>query len=181
MKALASRISPRSRAHSPPSSVEGAGFVIAHKSQLWLDGKPFRFASLNAPELLDGDVNGAFEVKDTMATFASSSGDGFGPCTVTRTYTLRITSARVGRGHVNGWSEKQGNWEWDEGRMREFDLGLDEARKRGVKLIIPLINNDCGCERSDAGRGLTRAAETTNWVGDTSDLIKMVRSGGLSR
>jgi hypothetical protein len=35
---------------------------------------------------------------------------------------------------------------WDEDRMKEMDLVLDEARKAGVKLIIPIINQDTGDE-----------------------------------
>ena len=64
--------------HSP-------SFVTARDGSLFLDGQPFRFASLNAPELLDGDVNGPFEWRDTM----QSLGMGFAR-SVTRTYTLRV-------------------------------------------------------------------------------------------
>jgi hypothetical protein len=45
---------------------------------------------LNAPELLDGDVNGPFEVRDTFASLAAENAFG---TAVTRTYTLRV---RVG-------------------------------------------------------------------------------------
>ncbi|KAK4702672.1 mannan endo-1,4-beta-mannosidase, partial [Phenoliferia sp. Uapishka_3] len=84
---------------------------------------------------------------------------------VTRTYTLRIKSGRVGRGHINGWREDWGDWEWDGDRLREFDQVLDEAYKAGVRLIIPIINQDYG-------------GEDTNWVGNTTDLIRMRK--GLS-
>jgi hypothetical protein len=62
-------------------------FITARDSSLWLGTRPYRFASLNAPELLDGDVNGQFEWEDTMETFAAEG--GFSRA-VTRTYTLRV-------------------------------------------------------------------------------------------
>lgn len=64
-------------------------FVQRQGSQLVLDGQPFRFASLNAPELLDGDCNQKFEVSDTMQTFGMRG--AFGGVPVTRTYTLRVS------------------------------------------------------------------------------------------
>lgn len=52
---------------------------------------------------------------------------------------------------------------WDEDRLKEMDLVLAEAGKFGVRLIIPLVNQDTG--------------EDTNWVGSMADLIRM-RKGG---
>ncbi|BGP13851.1 hypothetical protein JCM10213v2_001789 [Rhodosporidiobolus nylandii] len=130
-------------------------FVERRGSQLFLAGRPFRFASLNAPELLDGDVNGPFEVKDTFAALAAENGFG---TAVTRTYTLRIKSKNIGRGHINGWSTEWNDWMWDSGRLAEFDLVLAEAAKAGVKLIIPIVNQDTG--------------EDSNWVGSTADLTR---------
>lgn len=168
-----------------------SSFVQARNGSLWLEGRPYCFASLNSPELLDGDVNQEFEVDDTMQSIAM----GFGR-PVTRTYTLRIKSVyfsspfrsmaisrlhgdlygqsdaarcdrsgRVGRGHINGWNASWGDWEWDEGRLVEFDYVLDSAKRHGVKLIIPIINQDFG-------------DESTNWVGNTRNLIAMKK--GLS-
>lgn len=54
-----------------------------------LDGNAFRFASLNAPELLDGDCNQQYEVTNTMETFGKEG--SFGGVGVTRTYTLRVS------------------------------------------------------------------------------------------
>ncbi|GAA5830273.1 hypothetical protein JCM11251_001289 [Rhodosporidiobolus azoricus] len=130
-------------------------FVERHGSQLTLAGKPFRFASFNAPELLDGDVNGRFEVEDTFASLAAPNGFG---TAVTRTYTLRIKSKNIGRGHINGWSSEWNDWMWDGGRLEEMDFVLAEAAKRGVKLIIPIVNQDTG--------------EDSNWVGSTADLTR---------
>ncbi|GAA5945121.1 uncharacterized protein JCM15063_006526 [Sporobolomyces koalae] len=131
-------------------------FVQRQGSQLVLDGQPFRFASLNAPELLDGECNQQFEVIDTMETFGKAG--AFGGVPVTRTYTLRLKSQNIARGHINGWNREWNDWEWDSDRMREMDFVLAEAAKHGVRLIIPIINQDTG--------------DDTNWVGSTADLIK---------
>ena len=92
---------------------------------------------------------------------------GFGR-PVTRTYTLRIKSGRVGRGHINGWNAEWGDWEWDEGRLVEFDYVLDSAKRHGVKLIVPIINQDFG-------------DESTNWVGNTRNLIAMKKGISLEQ
>ncbi|GAA6044812.1 hypothetical protein NBRC10513_004659 [Rhodotorula toruloides] len=130
-------------------------FVERRGSDLYLGGQKFRFASLNAPELLDGDVNGPFEVRDTFAALAAEGAFG---TAVTRTYTLRIKSKNIGRGHINGWSNQWNDWMWDTGRLKEMDLVLAEAAKAGVKLIIPIVNQDTG--------------EDSNWVGSTADLTR---------
>lgn len=59
--------------------------VVRQGSQLMLAGRPFRFSSLNAPELFDASANGRFEHRDTMLTFKL----GFA-CPTTRTYTLSV-------------------------------------------------------------------------------------------
>lgn len=58
----------------------------------------------------------------------------------------QVKSGRIGRGHINGFSTEWGDWMWDSDRLREMDVVLDEAYKAGVKLIIPLINDDTGEE-----------------------------------
>lgn len=45
---------------------------------------------------------------------------------------------------------------WDEDRMKEMDLVLDEARKAGVKLIIPIINQDTGDESVSPSHSLAQ-------------------------
>lgn len=147
----------------PPAKIEmsessKSSFITARNSTLYLNSTPFRFASLNAPELLDGDVNSQFEVRDTMQSFSMPG--AFGRA-VTRTYTLRINSKNIHRGHIKGWNEEWNDWEWDGDRLKEFDFVLAEASKSGVKLIIPIINQDFG-------------SEDTNWVGNFADLIRMV-------
>lgn len=62
--------------------------VTARGGDLWLGGQKFRFTSLCAPELLDGDTNGEFEVDDTFRTLGAANGFARG---VTRTYTLRVS------------------------------------------------------------------------------------------
>ncbi|GAA5859544.1 hypothetical protein JCM5353_006319, partial [Sporobolomyces roseus] len=69
-----------------------------------------------------------------------------------------IKSKNIGRGHINGWNKEWNDWEWDSGRLQEMDFVLAEAERHGVKLIIPILNQDTG--------------EDSNWVGSTADLIK---------
>lgn len=95
---------------TPASPAAGLGqFAVIHNGALELaDGTPFRFASLNAPELLDGDE---FEVEDTFRTLA-----GFGR-RVTRCYTLKVsgTSPHLGDGgHVRGWDAQGQDWIYHE-------------------------------------------------------------------
>ncbi|GAA95566.1 glycoside hydrolase family 5 protein [Mixia osmundae IAM 14324] len=126
-------------------------FVIKRNGQLWHESVPYRFASFNAPELLDNDV---WEVKDTMRTLSGFSRR------VTRTYTLQVKSWRVSRGHINAWSETRQDWEYDEAHFVKIDHVLALARQYQVKLIIPIINQDYG-------------QEGTNWVGNFTDLIRL--------
>ena len=89
-------------------------FVVVRDGQLQLDnGVPFRFASMNAPELLECHE---FEVEDTMRTLT-----GFGR-RVTRTYTLRIkgTSRYVGDAvHIEGWDAQKQDWIYSESQFRK--------------------------------------------------------------
>lgn len=142
---------------------------------------------MNAPELLDGDVGGAFEAYHTFATLALP---GSFARAVTRSYTLRVSrlhrvarirgarrssidgqrlnescstqqikSKNIGRGHINGYNREWGDFEWDEGRFVEMDQMLAEAAKWDVKVVVPIINQDTG--------------EDSNWVGSYLDLIRM--------
>lgn len=72
-----------------PTRQVSNSFVQRQGHQLWLDGNAFRFASLNAPELLDGECNREYEVTNTMETFGKEG--AFGGVGVTRTYTLRVS------------------------------------------------------------------------------------------
>jgi hypothetical protein len=101
--------STRPRPTDSASTPSGRPFVTVRNGMLELeDGTPFRFAALNAPELLD---NHEFEVEDTMRTLA-----GFGR-RVTRTYTLKTqgTSPHFGGpGHFQGWDSAKGDWIYHE-------------------------------------------------------------------
>lgn len=135
-------------------------FITLRSSQLFLDSKPFRFASFNAPELLAlNHINNAdattFELFDTLTSIQL----GFAR-PVARTYTMRIKSRNIAKGHINGWSDEWGDWIWDEAALVEMDRVICEARARGVRLVIPIVNQDYG-------------SEETNWVGNFSDLIRM--------
>lgn len=85
--------------HSQAPFFHSPSFVTARDGSLFLDNEPFRFASLNAPELLDGDVNGPFEWRDTMQSLGAP---GAFARAVTRTYTLRVRqgSLRGGGGEL---------------------------------------------------------------------------------
>ena len=104
------------RPANPHTSVASneRSFVVVRNGKLELEnGTSFRFASLNAPELLDGHD---FETEDTMRTLS-----GLGR-RVTRTYTLKIkgTSPHFGdAGHINGWDSQTGDWIYDEGKFRK--------------------------------------------------------------
>ncbi|KAG0143770.1 hypothetical protein CROQUDRAFT_660861 [Cronartium quercuum f. sp. fusiforme G11] len=114
-------------------------------------GEIIRFASLCAPELFD---NEGFEKEDTMRTIS-----GFGKWPVTRTYTLKIKSFRINRGHINGWDSQLQDFIYDEDMFKSIDHTIAMATRYNVRLIIPIINQDFG-------------SEDTNWVGNFTDLIR---------
>lgn len=58
----------------------------------------------------------------------------------------QIKSKNISRGHINGWNNEWNDWEWDSGRLKEMDFVLAEASRHGVKLIIPILNQDTGEE-----------------------------------
>ncbi|EGG02041.1 family 5 glycoside hydrolase [Melampsora larici-populina 98AG31] len=114
-------------------------------------GEVIKFASLCAPELFD---NEGFEKEDTMRTISQ-----FGIWPVTRTYTLKVKSCRINRGHINGWDCERNDFMYDEDMFKSIDYTIAMAAKYNVRLIIPIINQDFG-------------SEETNWVGNFSDLIR---------
>jgi hypothetical protein len=89
--AISAQASTSTSPGAAPASSSTGPFVVAHDGQLFCQGRPYRFVGLNAPELLDGDVNGPFEYWHTFATLAADR--AFGRA-VTRTYTLRVSLAR---------------------------------------------------------------------------------------
>lgn len=155
--------------HHPNTSSDGSTgaannqgrFIVRNPRTAQLEvegtGEVVRFASLCAPELFD---NEGFEKEDTMRTIAE-----FGKWPVTRTYTLKIKSFRISKGHINGWNRETDDFLYDEDMFRSIDHTIALASKYNVRLIIPIINQDFG-------------SEETNWVGNFSDLIRHRR--GLS-
>lgn len=111
-----------------PGESSGKSFVVARNGNLQLeDGTPFRFASLNAPELLGGHE---FEVEDTMRTL-----QGFGR-RVTRSYTLSIagTSPHVGDAvHVRGWDVSRRNWVYNEEQFKKVCCPMLPCKPRRAR------------------------------------------------
>ncbi|KNF02846.1 hypothetical protein PSTG_03795 [Puccinia striiformis f. sp. tritici PST-78] len=124
---------------------------------LYLKDRLFDFRSFNTPTLFDGDEFQGRDLIQTIAAFGSP---------VTRTYTLHVANNMFSDGvqppsssHIIGWDEESSNWIYNEDIWRKMDQMLDLSRKHGVRLIIPIINQDYG------GSG-------TNWVGNFNDLIR---------
>ncbi|KAM0791855.1 hypothetical protein ACM66B_004112 [Microbotryomycetes sp. NB124-2] len=144
------------RVSHAPGHHKKSGFVTARGSELWLDGKPLKFVSLNQPQLLNGDEIGEFEYDHTFASFTWPRAF---PNAITRTYTLSVTSANVEDGHILNWDTQSNKWVWNERRLVHFDRALEQANKYGAKLVIPFVNDG--------------SVPETNWVGDYFDLIRM--------
>ncbi|PLW05737.1 hypothetical protein PCANC_23237 [Puccinia coronata f. sp. avenae] len=134
------------------------GFVSAPgDGHLYLDGELFDFRSFNIPDLFDG---GEFEARDLMETIAA-----FGS-PVGRSYTLHVANSMFKEGrqgsesaHILGWDNSTNDWTYNETNWRKIDVALDQARRYGVRLIIPIINQDYGSADSD-------------WFGNFNDLIR---------
>jgi endo-1,4-beta-mannosidase len=112
--------------------------VKRSKTRLILGNNEFRFVSFNVPNLFfvedKPDQRGSwiptdpFEVSDALATISSLPGR------VVRSYTLGI-----GKGlHIEGLRT------YNEDAFVAMDRILAEARRTGVRLIIPLVNNHFG-------------------------------------
>ncbi|EJU02952.1 glycoside hydrolase [Dacryopinax primogenitus] len=138
-------------------SSTGKAYITARSGSLYLQNRPFRFASFNLPTLL---TSTPYEQEDLLSTLALGW-----PNPVARTYTLQLVSKRIGQGEANiiGWDGQAGRWKWDEGAMRRYDSALALAAKYDVRLIIPIINQDYGGD--------------TNWVGNFTDLCNWVEPG----
>lgn len=93
------------------------------------DGRPYRFASLNAPELLTGHE---WEAEDTMRTLRA-----FGR-PVTRTYTLTIkgTSPFFGSGeHISGWDAERQDWIFNEASFKKVSFERGGRPERLTKKV----------------------------------------------
>ncbi|KAH9472172.1 hypothetical protein Pst134EA_002797 [Puccinia striiformis f. sp. tritici] len=134
------------------------GFVYAPgDGNLYLDGKLFNFRNFNAPTIFEG---GEYQGRDILKSVAAFGNP------VTRTYTLQISNDALqfgklpaSSGHVTGWDKNSNDWIYNESQWRKMDQMLDLSRHYGVKLIIPIINQDYGNPES-------------NYIGDFNDLIR---------
>ncbi|PLW05735.1 hypothetical protein PCANC_26084 [Puccinia coronata f. sp. avenae] len=134
------------------------GFVSAlGDGHLYLNGELFDFRSFNSPTLLEV---GEFQVRDYVETISA-----FGS-PVTRTYTLHVANNNFPDGNqppeeaqILGWNNYTNDWIYNETNWRNIDRALHISRQHGVRLIIPIINQDYG-------------SPTTNWVGNFNDLIR---------
>lgn len=144
---------------SAPSKDNRGKFIVRNSATGLLEvegtGEIVRFASLCAPDLFD---NEGFEKEDTLRTIS-----GFGKWPVTRTYTLKVQSKNVTRGHINGWDPIKADFLYDDQMFKSIDQTIALASRNNVRLIIPFINQDFG-------------SEETNWVGNFTDLIRLRRS-----
>ncbi|POV94685.1 hypothetical protein PSHT_16074 [Puccinia striiformis] len=105
-------------------------------------GEVVRFASLCAPDLFDSE---GFEKEDTMRTIAQ-----FGKWPVTRTYTLKVKSTRIGKGHINGWDPEVEDFHYDELWLGRHKLGGN---------FTDLIRHRRGCRRDGGGQDWWRDEE----------------------
>lgn len=148
--------------YNPTIKTPCPGFVTIRQDEadgnnhFYLGDRLFDFRGFNAPTLLDGSV---FETEDLLNTIT-----GFGT-PVTRTYTLFVSNTAFGghlpdsNAHITGWDYINNDWIYNEEKFAQFDRVLDMASKHGVKLIIPMINQDYG-------------TSDTDFVGNFNDLIR---------
>jgi hypothetical protein len=119
-------------------------FITARGDQLYEDEKPFRFISVNIPNLQlveDNFAPGAttawawpneFELTDALESVRQMGG------TVVRTYVLSVRREGSDMGeHVY----VRGPGDFNEDAFRALDLALEIASRKGIRLIIPLVDN----------------------------------------
>ncbi|EGG07107.1 family 5 glycoside hydrolase [Melampsora larici-populina 98AG31] len=147
-------------------------FVTAKgDGHLYLDDRLFDFRGFNAPTLLEVpltqptihtlSVGGDWQARDLLETIS-----GFGT-PATRTYPLRIANTQFGgyippsSGQVIGWDQDRDGTDWiyNETKWEQIDRVLQMSYRHGVKLIIPIINQDYG-------------SSSTNYIGNFNDLIR---------
>jgi hypothetical protein len=119
-------------------------FVKRRGDQLYEGDQPFRFISVCIPNLQLIEDNFALDAKSAWAwpnefelTDALESVRQMGG-TVARTYVLSVRRQGSDMGdHVY----VRGPGEFNEEAFRTLDLALEIARRKGVRLIIPLVDN----------------------------------------
>jgi mannan endo-1,4-beta-mannosidase len=113
-----------------------SGFVQRRGDQLYVHGKPFRFVSFNAPDMHvveDGSWHPitAWEQEDALETVRRTGGQ------VVRIYTMSIAG-----GLNNGsWTHVLGPGQYNEALFRDLDRFLALARAKGIRVVIPFIDN----------------------------------------
>ncbi len=119
-------------------------FITRRGDQLFEGEKPFRFISFNIPNLQlieDNFAPGAktawdwpneFELNDALESVRQIGG------TVVRTYVLSVRREGSDMGdHVY----VRGPGDFNEQAFRTLDLALEIANRKGIRLVIPLVDN----------------------------------------
>jgi hypothetical protein len=119
-------------------------FITRRGDQLFEGEKPFRFISFNIPNLQlieDNFAPGAktawawpneFELTDALESVRQMGG------TVVRTYVLSVRREGSDMGdHVY----VRGPGDFNEEAFRTLDLALEIANRKGIRLVIPLVDN----------------------------------------
>ena len=129
---------------SAPPPLATASFVVARGGQLLEDGRPFRFLSLDVPNLhyVEDDLRferampfrlpDEYEIEDALESIRQIGGR------VVRTYTLSVRKASDPAGlprHVLGPGR------FEEAAFVALDTVLDVARRKDVRVIVPLVDN----------------------------------------
>lgn len=120
-------------------------FITRGGDQLWDGNNLFRFISFNIPNLQLIEDNFApdaatpwrwpdeFELTDALESVRQLGG------TVVRTYVLSVR--REAGADIGDHVYVRGPGQFNEEAFRTLDLALDIANKKGVRLIIPLVDN----------------------------------------
>jgi len=157
-------------------------FITAREGRLYEGTTEFRFISFNIPNLTytEDDMRferlsffrlpTAYEIDDALATIQQMGGR------VARTYTLSVKKSTDPVGlprHILGPGQL------NEEAMRVLDQVLETANRRGVRLIIPLIDQNSwwgGIEEFAGFRGKSRDAFWTDpqIKADYKDLVRTV-------
>jgi hypothetical protein len=130
------------------SPVLAESFVTRDGSRLMLEGKPFRFVSVNIPNYFiledTGDITQpswhrvtAFEQRDAVRAVQRLGGQVF------RAYTFAVEGGRNVEGrmaHIHA-DPATGRIRYNEDLFRDVDRGLAIAAEEGVRVIIPLVDN----------------------------------------
>jgi len=117
------------------ANTEIGSFVTRAGDQLELKGKPFRFLSFNAPELIMREepywgFNQPFEQTDLLETI-----HGFGG-RVVRPYVMSIKGEGLsGPRHIEGVRQ------YNEKVFQSMDFVLAECNRVGVRIIVPFVDN----------------------------------------